>query len=370
MGLKCGIVGLPNVGKSTLFNCLTSSQQAEAANYPFCTIEPNLGVVTVPDKRVDELVSLYNPKKIVKTIIEFVDIAGLVAGASKGEGLGNKFLSHIREVDAIIHIVRCFENENVIHVNNKVDPKADIEVIETELILKDIETLETRIQKTEKGLKTGDKKIKEEYASYLELKKQLEAGRLAKYFINEYKATHAPDDYAHFHDLNLLTDKHVLYVANVDDKNIHGNEYSKIVQEIAQKEGEEAIVLSVGIESELSQLEAEEKAEFLKELGIEEPGLDKLIHTAYHLLGLKTFFTAGEKEVHAWTFTQGTKAPQAAGIIHTDFEHGFIRAEIMSYDDLIANGSEHAVKEKGLMRVEGKDYVVKDGDVVYFRFNV
>ena len=370
MGLKCGIVGLPNVGKSTLFNCLTSSQQAEAANYPFCTIEPNLGVVTVPDKRVDELVRLYNPKKIVKTIIEFVDIAGLVAGASKGEGLGNKFLSHIREVDAIIHIVRCFENENVIHVNNKVDPKADIEVIETELILKDIETLETRIQKTEKGLKTGDKKIKEEYASYLELKKQLEAGRLAKYFLNEYKAMHAPDDYAHFHDLNLLTDKHVLYVANVDDKNIHGNEYSKIVQEIAQKEGEEAIVLSVGIESELSQLEAEEKAEFLKELGIEEPGLDKLIHTAYHLLGLKTFFTAGEKEVHAWTFTQGTKAPQAAGIIHTDFEHGFIRAEIMSYDDLIAHGSEHAVKEKGLMRVEGKDYVVKDGDVVYFRFNV
>lgn len=370
MGLKCGIVGLPNVGKSTLFNCLTSSQAAEAANYPFCTIEPNIGVVTVPDKRVDELVTLYNPKKIVKTVIEFVDIAGLVAGASKGEGLGNQFLSHIREVDAIIHIVRCFENENVIHVNNKVDPKADIEIIETELILKDIETLENRIQRTEKGLKSGDKKIKEEYESYLNLKKHLESGRLAKYYINEYKQNHSPDDYKHLHDLNLLTDKHVLYVANVDDKNIHGNEYSKIVQDIAAKEGEEAIVLSVGIEAELSQLEAEEKAEFLKELGIDEPGLDKLIHTAYHLLGLQTFFTAGEKEVHAWTIVKGTKAPQAAGVIHTDFEHGFIRAEIMSYNDLITNGSEHAVKEKGLMRVEGKEYEVKDGDIVYFRFNV
>lgn len=370
MGLKCGIVGLPNVGKSTLFNCLTSSQAAEAANYPFCTIEPNIGVVTVPDKRVDELVKLYNPKKIVKTVIEFVDIAGLVAGASKGEGLGNQFLSHIREVDAIIHIVRCFENENVIHVNNRVDPKADIEIIETELILKDIETLENRIQKTEKGLKSGDKKIKEEYESYLNLKKHLESGRLAKYFINEYKKTHSPDDYKHLHDLNLLTDKHVLYVANVDDKNINGNEYSKIVQDIAAKEGEEAIILSVGIEAELSQLEAEEKTEFLKELGIEEPGLDKLIHIAYRLLGLQTFFTAGEKEVHAWTFIKGTKAPQAAGIIHTDFEHGFIRAEIIGYGDLIAHGSEHAVKEKGLMRVEGKEYEVKDGDIVYFRFNV
>ncbi|MEO8514902.1 MAG: redox-regulated ATPase YchF [Ignavibacteria bacterium] len=370
MGLKCGIVGLPNVGKSTLFNCLTSSQQADAANYPFCTIEPNLGVVILPDKRVDELVKLYNPKKTVKTIIEFVDIAGLVAGASKGEGLGNQFLSHIREVDAIVHIVRCFENENIIHVNNKIDPKADIEIIETELILKDLETLTARIQKTEKGLKTGDKKIKDEYASYVELKKHLESGRLAKYYINEYKKTHAPDDYKHFHELSLLTDKHVLYVANVDDKNIKGNEYSKIVEEIAKKEDEEAIVLSVGIESELAVLEPDEKAEFLKELGIEEPGLDKLIHTAYHLLGLQTFFTAGEKEVHAWTIINGTKAPQAAGTIHTDFEHGFIRAEIISYEDLIANGSEHAVKEKGLMRVEGKEYVMRDGDIVFFRFNV
>jgi GTP-binding protein YchF len=343
---------------------------AEAANYPFCTIEPNLGVVTVPDKRVDELVRVYNPKKIVKTVIEFVDIAGLVAGASKGEGLGNQFLSHIREVDAIIHIVRCFDNDNVIHVSNKIDPKADIEVIETELILKDLETLESRIQKSEKLIKSSDKKAKEEYESYLALKKHLESGRLAKYFTNEYRKTHSPDDAAHLDNLSLLTDKHVLYVANVDDKQIHGNEYSKIVDDIANQEGEEAITLSVGIEAEISQLEPSEKAEFLKEMGIDEPGLDKLIHTAYHLLGLRTFFTASEKEVHAWTIHNGTKAPQAAGVIHTDFEHGFIRAEVMGYDDLIKYGSESAVKEKGLMRLEGKDYEVRDGDIIYFRFNV
>lgn len=370
MGLKCGIVGLPNVGKSTLFNCLTSSKNAEAANYPFCTIDPNVGIVTIPDKRVDELARLYDPPKIVRNIIEFVDIAGLVAGASKGEGLGNQFLSHIREVDAIIHIVRCFDNDNVIHVSNKVDPKTDIEVIETELILKDIETLEGRINKSEKLIKTGDKKLKEEYDSYIDLKKHLESGRLAKYFTAEYRKTHSPDDVKHFEGLNLLTDKHILYVANVDDKSIGGNEYSKMVDEIAAKEGEKSITLSVEIESELAQLEPKEKAEFLKELGIEEPGLDKLIHTAYDLLGLITFFTAGEKEVHAWTLHKGTKAPQAAGEIHTDFEKGFIRAEIISYDDMVKYGSEQGVKEKGLMRVEGKEYIVRDGDVVYFRFNV
>lgn len=370
MGLKCGIVGMPNVGKSTLFNCLTASQTAEAANYPFCTIEPNLGVVTVPDKRVEELVKLYNPKKVVKTIIEFVDIAGLVAGASKGEGLGNQFLSHIREVDAIIHIVRCFENDDIVHVTGKVDPKSDIETIETELILKDIESLDNRIQKTHKALKTNDKKIKEEYDSYVELKKHLEAGRLAKYFINDYKKTHAPDEVKHFDELQLLTAKHILYVANVDDKSIHGNEYSKIVEEIAGKEDEEAIILSVETEAELAQLEEAEEKEFLKELGIDEPGLDKLIHTAYHLLGLITFFTVSEKEVHAWTAHKGVKAPQAAGEIHTDFEKGFIRAEIMKYTDLMSLKSEQAVKEKGLMRVEGKDYEVKDGDIVYFRFNI
>ena len=370
MGLKCGIVGLPNVGKSTLFNCLTSSQIADAQNYPFCTIEPNVGIVTIPDKRVDELVKLYNPPKIVRNVIEFVDIAGLVAGASKGEGLGNQFLSHIREVDAIIHIVRCFEDENVIHVSNKIDPKSDIEIIETELMLKDIETVSTRIQKTEKLLKTGDKKVKDEYESYNALKKHLESGRLAKYYTNEYRKTHAPDDVKHFEGLSLLTDKHILYVANVDDKNIHGNEYSKIVDEIAQKEGEQSLTISVEIESELSRMDADEKTDFLKELEIDEPGLDKLIHTAYDLLGLITFFTAGEKEVHAWTLHNGMKAPQAAGVIHTDFEKGFIRAEIISYEDMIKHGNEHAVKEKGLMRVEGKDYIVRDGDVVYFRFNV
>lgn len=370
MGLKCGIVGLPNVGKSTLFNCLTSSQSAEAANYPFCTIEPNLGVVTVPDMRVDELVKIYNPKKIVKTIIEFVDIAGLVAGASKGEGLGNQFLSHIREVDAIIHIVRCFENDDVVHVTGIVDPKSDIETVETELMLKDLETLENRIQKTQKLLKTNDKQVKQEFDSYVELKKHLEAGRLAKYYINQYKNEHSLDDVKHFDELNLLTDKHILYVANVDDKHVHGNEYSKIVEKIAAKEGEEAIVLSVEIESELAQLDRSEEEEFIRELGIEEPGLDKLIHTAYHLLGLITFFTVSEKEVHAWTIHKGMKAPRAAGEIHTDFEKGFIRAEVMNYEDLINFGSEQVVKEKGLIRVEGKDYEVNDGDIVYFRFNV
>lgn len=370
MGLKCGIVGMPNVGKSTLFNCLTASNTAEASNYPFCTIEPNIGVVTVPDKRIDELAKVYKPKKLVKTVIEFVDIAGLVAGASKGEGLGNQFLSHIREVDAIIHIVRCFDNDDIAHVTGRVDPKADIEIVETELILKDLETLENRLKKTEKLLKSGEKKVKEEYSSYIELKKQLESGRLAKYFIAEYKKAHTPDDVRHIEELQLLTEKHVLYVANVDDKSIHGNNYSSIVEEVAAKEDEEAIVLSAEIESELAQLKPDEETEFLKELGIEEPGLDKLIHTAYHLLGLITFFTVSEKEVHAWTIHRGTRAPQAAGEVHTDFEKGFIRAEVMHFDDLIKYGNEHNVKEKGLIRLEGKDYVVQDGDIIYFRFNV
>lgn len=370
MGLKCGIVGLPNVGKSTLFNCLTASKAASAENYPFCTIEPNLGMVIVPDKRVDKLEEIFKSRKTVNTVIEFLDIAGLVAGASKGEGLGNQFLSHIREVDAIIHIVRCFDNDDVVHVNGRVDPKSDIDIIETELILKDLEILENRIKKTEKLLKTGDKKIKDENESYMALKKHLESGRLAKYFISEYRKNHSPEDIKHIDELQLLTDKHILYVANVDDKSIHGNDYSKIVDEIATKEGEEAIVLSVEVESELAQLSPEEEAEFLKEFGIDEPGQDKLIHTAYHLLGLITFFTVNEKEVHAWTIHRGTKAQQAAGEVHTDFEKGFIRAEVMSYKDVIEFGSEHALKEQGLIRLEGKDYEVKDGDVIYFRFNV
>jgi GTP-binding protein YchF len=370
MGLKCGIVGMPNVGKSTLFNCLTSSRLAEAANYPFCTIEPNIGVVTVPDKRIDELVKLYNPKKTVKTVIEFVDIAGLVAGASKGEGLGNQFLAHIRQVDAIIHIVRCFENPDIAHVTGKIDPKSDIETIETELILKDLETLDGRIEKTHKLIKSNDKKVIEEYESYVALKEHLGSGRLAKYFLSEYRKKHLPEETRHFDELNLLTDKHILYVANVDDAHLHGNEYSKIVEQVASEENEEAITLSAEIEAEIAQLEPEEKIEFLRTMDIEEPGLDKLIHTAYHLLGLITFFTVSEKEVHAWTIHKGTKAQQAAGEIHTDFERGFIRAEVMTYEDLVKLGSEPAVREKGLMRIEGKEYEVKDGDILYYRFNL
>lgn len=367
--MKCGIVGLPNVGKSTLFNCLTSSMNAEAANYPFCTIEPNVGIVTVPDNRIDELVKVYNPSKVVRPVIEFVDIAGLVAGASKGEGLGNQFLSHIREVDAIIHIVRCFTNDDIVHVHNKIDPKADIEIIETELILKDLDSVENRLQKSEKLVKSNDKKAKEEYELYAQLKKHLESGRLAKYFREEIPNA-TDENLGWLDELHLLTDKHILYVANVDDKNINGNAYSDAVKQIAEKEEEQAIVLSVNIEAEIAQLEEPEHGEFLKELGITEPGLNKLIHTAYDLLGLITFFTAGPKEVHGWTIKSGTKAPQAAGAIHTDFEHGFIRAEIMSCDDLVKFGSEAAAKEKGLMRLEGKDYEVRDGDVIYFRFNV
>ncbi len=370
MGLKCGIVGMPNVGKSTLFNCLTASMAAEASNYPFCTIEPNVGVVTVPDKRIEKIAEIYKPQKLVKAVIEFVDIAGLVAGSSRGEGLGNQFLSHIREVNAVIHIVRCFDNDDIAHVTGKVDPKADIEIVETELILKDLETLENRVKKTEKMLKTGDRKIKEECSSYLELKQHLESGRLAKYFLAEYSKLHSPDEIKHLDELHLLTGKHVLYVANVDDKSLRGNDYSKVVKEIAAKENEEAIVLSVEIESELAQLSPEEEFEFLKELNLEEPGSDKLIRSAYHLLGLITFYTVNEKEIHAWTVRRGTRAPEASGEVHSDFEKGFIRAEVIHYSDLMQYGNEHSVKEKGLMRLEGKDYEVRDGDVIYFRFNV
>jgi hypothetical protein len=367
MGFNCGIVGLPNVGKSTLFNALTSTRNAEAANYPFCTIDPNVGMVIVPDDRVDRLVELYNPKKIIPATMEFVDIAGLVKGASKGEGLGNQFLSHIREVDAIVHLVRCFENDNIIHVEPDIDPVRDIEIIEYELILKDLETIEKRLERSSKNLKTGDKKLKQEVDLLTSLKEHLLTSRLAKYFTDNL----GEEDIEVVNELHLLTDKPVLYVANVDDKHVNGNEFSAKVKEVADKENAEFLVLSVEVEAEIAQLESkEEKAEFISALGLEDSGLNLLIRRGYKLLDLITFFTAGEKEVHAWPIHHGCKAPKAAGEIHTDFEKGFIRAEIMKFKDFVELKSENAVKEKGLLKIEGKDYVVEDGDIVHFRFNV
>ncbi len=367
MGLKCGIVGLPNVGKSTLFNALTETTNAEASNYPFCTIEPNLGTVIINDPRVDELVKIYNPKKIVPSTIEFVDIAGLVKGASKGEGLGNQFLSHIREVDAIVHIVRCFDDENIIHVDGNVDPKRDIEIIETELILKDLETLEKRLEKISKISRTGDKKTKADAELLERLKEHFGTGRLAKYFYDEL----SDEEKSVIDELQLITNKPVLYVANVSDTEVKGNKYTDIVNEIASKEGAKFLILSAKIESEIALLSSkEEKQEFLNSIGLEESGLDRLVHESYKLLGLITFFTASEREVHSWTIPSGLKAPQAAGKIHTDFEKGFIRAEIIKYKDFVIYESEQAIKEKGLLYVEGKEYVIEDGDIVYFRFNV
>lgn len=367
MSFRCGIVGLPNVGKSTLFNAITSSQNAEAANYPFCTIEPNLGTVIVPDDRVDKMVKLVNPKKTVPATIEFVDIAGLVKGASKGEGLGNQFLSHIREVEAIIHIVRCFDDDNIVHVEGKIDPKSDIEIIETELILKDLDTIEKRMERSGKLIKSGDKKIKAEIEILNSLKEHLSNSRLAKYFTNDL----SDEDKLIVRDLHLLSDKPILYVANVDDKHLKGNEYSELVKSIADKENAQFLILSVQIESEIAQLETkEDKTEFLKEMGLEQSGLDRLITKGYELLNLITYFTVGEKEIHSWTIPKGYKAPQAAGEIHTDFEKGFIRAEIMKYKDFVELKSEAAVKEKGLLKIEGKDYIFEDGDIANFRFNV
>lgn len=363
--MKLGIVGLPNVGKSTLFNSLTKAG-AESANYPFCTIDPNVGVVAVPDKRLDVLGKMYNSQKIVPAVIEFVDIAGLVRGASKGEGLGNQFLSHIREVDAIVHVVRCFEDENVVHVEGSVDPLRDIETINLELILADMDVLDRRLQKTKKSGKSGDKALIAEAAFLEKLMAHLESGECARSFEIERE-----DEKEIFDSINLLTAKPVLYAANVsEDDAATGNAFVEQVKEFAAKEGSEVFTVCAQIEQEIAELDDDEKQMFLEELGIGESGLDKLIAASYKLLGLISYLTVGEKETKAWTITKGTKAPQAAGKIHSDFERGFIRAEIVSYDDLMACGTYTAAKEKGLVRLEGKDYVMQDGDIVIFRFNV
>jgi hypothetical protein len=371
MGLKCGVVGLPNVGKSTIFNALTAAG-AVVANYPFCTIDPNVGIVPVPDPRLHRISELIKPEKMTPTILEVVDIAGLVKGASQGAGLGNKFLSHIREVDAILHVVRCFEDPNVVHVapdgdgdSECVDPIRDIEVIETELALSDLETVEKRMLRNERLVKGGDKGIKEEQEALAEVKKGLDAGKMARSIgLNEEQKNK-------IRELFLLTLKPVLYIANVSEEDLKGT-HPKLekLQEFSKKRGEIVIQLCGKIEAEISLLPKGEQKEFLKSLGIEEPGLDHLVREAYRLLKLITFFTAGKKEVRAWTVPFGTKAPQAAGTIHSDFEKGFIRAEAYHYNDLIQHKFEAEVKAKGLMRLEGKEYVVRDGDILFFRFNV
>jgi GTP-binding protein YchF len=365
MGLQCGIVGLPNVGKSTLFNCL-SNAKAQAANFPFCTIEPNVGVITVPDERLTKLTELVSPQRVVPNVIEIVDIAGLVKGASKGEGLGNQFLGNIRATNAIIHVLRCFDDDNVIHVDGSVDPIRDKEIIDTELQLKDLDSVEKKLQKVEKAAKTGDKEAKKAFEVLTTYREHLLSGKSAR------TAQVAEEDKEYIEDLWLLTAKPVMYVCNVGERDVNtGNAYVEKVREAVKEENAEVLIISAQIESEIAQMDTyEERQMFLDDLGLEQSGVTKLIKAAYRLLNLATYFTAGVQEVRAWTINQGFTAPQAAGVIHTDFEKGFIRAEVIKYADYVKYGSEAACKEAGKLSVEGKTYVVEDGDIMHFRFNV
>jgi ribosome-binding ATPase len=365
MALKCGIVGLPNVGKSTLFNCL-SNAKAQSANFPFCTIEPNVGTITVPDPRLEELERLVQPERVVPTTMEIVDIAGLVKGASKGEGLGNQFLANIRETDAIIHVLRCFDDGNIVHVDGSVDPIRDKEVIDMELQLKDLETIEKKIQSLTRAVKSGDKELVKTYELADKIKKILEEGKSVRTLeLNE-------NDLAIVKSFQLITAKPVLYLCNVDEASVKsGNRYVDLVKENVKHENAQVLVIGAKIEADITELDTyEERQLFLDELGLDEPGVNRLIRAAYKLLELDTYFTAGVKEVRAWTVKHGSTAPQAAGVIHTDFEKGFIRAEVMKYDDFVSLGSEAAVKEVGKFKVEGKEYIVQDGDIMHFRFNV